>query len=75
MANESRPSSSAPDQAETILLVDDDATNLQVLYQTLQGRRYKLLIAKSGEQALTMARRSQPAVILLDIVMPGIDGY
>ena len=61
---------------ETVLLVDDNPTNLQVLYQTLNGRGYKLLIAKSGEQALQIARKSQPALILLDILMPpGIDGY
>ncbi len=60
----------------TILLVDDNPTNLQVLYQTLNGCGYKLLIAKSGDQALQIARKSQPALILLDVMMPpGIDGY
>ena len=75
MASESTPVSTTPGSSETILLVDDDPTNLRVLYQTLQGRSYKLLIARSGEQALSMARRSQPAVILLDIMMPGLDGF
>ena len=61
---------------ETILLVDDNPTNLQVLYQTLNGHGFKLLIAKSGEQALQIARKAQPALILLDVMMPpGIDGY
>lgn len=62
-------------EQETILLVDDNATNLQVLYQTLNGRSYKLLVAKSGEAALAVARKAHPALILLDIMMPGIDGY
>ncbi len=66
---------SAPDQPDRILLVDDNPTNLQVLYQTLDGRGYRLLIAKSGEQALTVSAKAKPALILLDIMMPGIDGF
>lgn len=58
-----------------ILLVDDNPTNLQVLYQTLQGMQYKILIAKNGRDALKIAEKSQPAIILLDIMMPGIDGF
>ena len=63
------------EEPERILLVDDNSTNLQVLFQTLDGRGYKLFIAKSGEDALKTARTTQPALILLDIMMPGIDGY
>ena len=58
-----------------ILLVDDNPTNLQVLLQTLQGRGYKLLIAKDGENALRIVSKAKPALVLLDIMMPGIDGY
>lgn len=61
--------------SEKILLVDDNPTNLQVLLQTLQGRGYKLLIAKDGENALRIASKAKPALVLLDIMMPGIDGY
>ena len=60
---------------DKILLVDDNPTNLQVLLQTLNGRGYKLLIAKDGENALRIAHKARPALILLDIMMPGIDGY
>lgn len=60
---------------ETLLLVDDNPTNLQVLYQTLEGRGYKLLLAKNGDDALNIARKVHPALVLLDIMMPGIDGY
>ncbi len=63
------------ESGEKILLVDDNPTNLQVLLQTLQGRGYKLLIAKDGENALRIARKARPALVLLDIMMPGIDGY
>ena len=62
-------------EPQRILLVDDNPTNLQVLFQTLEGRGYKLLIAKSGEDALKIARKAQPHLVLLDIMMPGIDGY
>ena len=63
------------EKPERILLVDDNSTNLQVLFQTLDGRGYKLFIAKSGEDALKIARTACPALILLDIMMPGMDGY
>jgi sigma-B regulation protein RsbU (phosphoserine phosphatase) len=62
-------------QPEKILLVDDNPTNLQVLFQTLDGRGYNLLVAKNGEIALNIARKALPNLILLDIMMPGIDGY
>lgn len=62
-------------EEERILLVDDNPTNLQVLLQTLSGRGYKLLIAKNGESALRIAAKAQPALVLLDIMMPGMDGY
>lgn len=60
---------------ETLLLVDDNPTNLQVLYQTLEGSGYKLLLAKNGEDALNIAEKVHPDLILLDIMMPGMDGY
>ncbi len=67
--------SESVDNPERILLVDDNPTNLQVLLQTLSGRGYKLLVAKNGENALNIARKGKPALVLLDIMMPGIDGY
>ena len=60
---------------ESILLVDDNPTNLQVLFQTLDGIGCKLLIAKNGEIAISIAGKALPDLILLDIMMPGIDGY
>jgi sigma-B regulation protein RsbU (phosphoserine phosphatase) len=61
--------------AESILLVDDQPANLQVLLQTLEGLGCKLLVAKSGEAALAIAQKARPDLILLDIMMPGIDGF
>lgn len=70
-------SDNAQDDAglERVLLVDDNPVNLQVLYKTLQGCGYKLLIAKDGESAVEIANKVRPALILLDIMMPGMDGY
>jgi two-component system sensor histidine kinase ChiS len=62
-------------ETEAILLVDDNPTNLQLLFETLDGRGYKLLIAKDGKTALSIARKACPHLILLDIMMPEIDGY
>jgi CheY-like chemotaxis protein len=61
--------------APQILLVDDNATNLQVLYQTLEGHGYRLLAARSGTDALSIAQRALPDLILLDVMMPDMDGF
>lgn len=60
---------------EQVLLVDDNPTNLQVLYQALEKEGHELLIALNGEEALEIAAAAQPALILLDINMPGMDGF
>ena len=60
---------------DIILLVDDNTTNLQVLREALDGQGYKLLVAKSGQRALAIAHKAMPDLILLDIMMPGMDGY
>ncbi len=60
---------------EQILLVDDNPINLQILYKTLQGSGYRLLIAKNGQSALEIARRAKPSLVLLDVMMPDMDGF
>ena len=61
--------------APQILLVDDNPTNLQVLYQTLDGQGYRLLAARSGKDAIAIAERAAPDLILLDVMMPDLDGF
>ena len=61
------------DTRPTLLLVDDEPVNLQVLKQILQ-QDYRLLFARDGEKALSLAEIEQPQLILLDIMMPGITG-
>lgn len=60
---------------DRVLLVDDNLINLQVLFQALEQEGYELLVAQSGEEALTIAKEARPQLVLLDINMPGIDGY
>ena len=60
---------------EHVLLVDDNPVNLQILHKALQGCGYKLLVAENGETAIEIASKMQPSLILLDIMMPGMDGY
>ncbi|MFQ5461961.1 MAG: PleD family two-component system response regulator [Phycisphaerae bacterium] len=57
-----------------ILVVDDNPTNIAVLAEMLSAE-YELKTALSGEEALDMVKDFTPDVILLDIMMPGIDGY
>lgn len=59
----------------SILIVDDNPENLKVLSGILKKEGYKLRYATSGEQALTSIKESLPDLILLDIMMPDMDGY
>jgi len=75
MANDMTHTENSQPQPDQILLVDDNTTNLQLLHETLDGLGYKLLIAKNGKSALTIAQKAIPSLILLDIMMPEMDGY
>ena len=57
-----------------LLVVDDQPINVQTLYQALSAE-HQVFVATGGEQALKLAREKQPDLILLDVVMPDIDGY
>ena len=59
----------------TILAVDDQPQNLRLLDAVLVPRGYRLITASSGEQALEQLGEAVPDLVLLDVVMPGIDGY
>ena len=70
MNNESLPAGQA-----TVLIVDDNPTNISVLYDYLKGTGYRILVAQDGEAALEQAAAGKPDLILLDVMMPGIDGF
>ncbi len=57
-----------------LLVVDDQAVNIQALYRTFAGD-YQVFMATSGEQALALCRDKLPDLVLLDVMMPGLDGY
>jgi serine phosphatase RsbU (regulator of sigma subunit) len=71
----SRTASFTSVPASTILVVDDSATNLQVLVRTLDGSGHRILAARDGATALEIARRARPDLVLLDVMMPGVDGF
>ncbi|MCB9751540.1 MAG: response regulator [Myxococcales bacterium] len=60
---------------QTILVIDDDPTNLKVAVEYLKAYSYKILIARDGETGIERAQLARPDLILLDVQMPGIDGY
>lgn len=62
-------------EVATILVVDDTPANLSVLYDQLQAAGYRVLTAESGESALKRVGYITPDAILLDVMMPGIDGF
>ncbi len=58
-----------------ILIVDDNPTNLSVLCAALNSEGFRFRVAVDGESAIAQAERNQPELILLDVQMPGIDGF
>ena len=62
-------------QENTVLVVDDTRTNLQVLFDLLSQQGYRVATAKNGEAALERLEFHLPQLILLDVMMPGIDGF
>lgn len=65
---------STPD-SEIILIVDDTPTNLAVLSEALTSANYQVAVALDGETALEQVSYKPPHLILLDVMMPGIDGF
>jgi DNA-binding response OmpR family regulator len=59
----------------TALIVDDKPQNLGILVDVLSRAGFRVLVAEDGAAALEQAPRAAPDVILLDIMMPGLDGY
>jgi phosphoserine phosphatase RsbU/P len=66
---------SAGSTGATILVVDDSPVNLRLIVRTLEGRGYRILAARNGRAALDIARKVRPDLILLDVMMPEMDGF
>jgi CheY-like chemotaxis protein len=58
-----------------ILVVDDNADNAEIIRSYLETRGYPITIASSGEEALAVFETVKPALVLLDVMMPGRDGW
>ena len=65
----------APDDVTTILVADDDEDILELVRLGLSGDGYEILLARDGATALATAREQKPALVLLDVAMPELDGY
>lgn len=65
----------AASDSVTVLVVDDDPGVLEVLQLALDAEGYNVVVARNGREALEQAARSQPRLILLDLMMPVMDGW
>lgn len=61
--------------AEKILIVDDDVDSLKLIGMMLQRQGYEIVAASNGQQAIGRAHAEQPDLIILDVMMPDMDGY
>jgi CheY-like chemotaxis protein len=59
----------------TILLIDDDPDFVEATRTVLESAPYEVLVAYNGGEGLVMAQESQPDLIILDVIMPGEDGF
>jgi len=69
------PDPAPSDKAPLILVVDDVAKNLEVICNILSLENYQISVAGDGNRAWNIMQRLNPDLILLDIMMPSVDGY
>lgn len=60
---------------KTVLVVDDSPTELEFVSQLLSGKGYRVLRASSAEESLDAVRKDAPDLIIMDVVMPGMNGF
>ena len=58
-----------------IMIIDDSPTDTHILQGMLEKNGYQTVTAKSGDEGIEVARRERPALILMDVVMPGLNGF
>lgn len=63
------------EETPTILIVDDNPNNIKIVALILRSLQYKIVIATNGEQAIELVDQTRPDLILLDIMMPKMDGF
>ncbi|PTN38878.1 EAL domain-containing protein [Desulfonatronum sp. SC1] len=62
-------------ESPLVLVVDDEAVNRLILESNLKRQGFRIVSASSGQECLDLTRREQPDLVLLDIIMPGMDGF
>src|SRR5215217_6071571 len=72
---EETPGESLVSAGQTILIIDDNPTNLTVVGEFLSRQGFQVMTALSGELGLELARNDQPDLIVLDVLLPGINGF
>jgi adenylate cyclase len=75
LLSKTTPVPKAPSAKARILLVDDDPDFLEATRQILVANRYEVITAKDGEEGVAKAKYERPDLIVLDVIMPGKDGY
>ena len=74
-SDETNPNAPLPSQCQLILIVDDTPANLAVVGEHLTGQGYQVMVARDGETGLRLSQQHQPDLILLDVILPDIDGF
>ncbi len=60
---------------KTILVVDDSATERHLIGEILAGKGYDVTYAEDGEKGIAQAKQTKPDLIIMDVVMPGLNGF
>ena len=64
----------SPGEAKLVLVIEDNEANMRLVQMVLQFQGYRVLGARTAEDGLALAAEQQPAVILMDVQLPGMDG-
>jgi signal transduction histidine kinase/DNA-binding response OmpR family regulator len=70
-----RHTAAPTDGAGTLLAIDDDPLALELIEATLQPEGYRVLRASGGEEGIRLAQQERPALVILDLMMPDVDGF
>jgi len=62
-------------EQKTILIIEDSELNQRLLEAVLKPHGYRLLVAGDGEQGVALAQAEQPDLVLMDVLLPGMNGY